>query len=139
MNELERLIQEYVTHKAHQAALDKMIVPLRKQISEAVAQDGHTDDKGHKILQVGKWRLVWQKRQGDPYLDKEAAEAWAREEGFWDDVKVVVESVDPDELAGWVFSNRNEPGVEDTYRSLFIKPEPTWALLPPKEEEDYEY
>ncbi len=142
---LERLTEQYLKDKAHADTLQKRINQFKELLAKQVDSDGIPDDKGHKYLQAGRFQLQRQLRQGDPYLDREAAEEYARQTGIWDDVKVVREALDEDALAGWLFENKDkvnpETGVkyEDEYRGLFKTPDPSWAFMAPKENPYDEY
>lgn len=137
---LERLAAEYIKRKKMAEDLDKQVKEIRDMLAKAVDEQGIPDEKGHLHLDAGKYALLRQKRQGAKFLDKAEAEAWARKEGFWDQVKVVQEVLDEDALLGYVYERRKAvPGIEDHLESLYIEPAPTWALQPPVLQENYDY
>lgn len=137
--DVERLAEEYVKRKAHAEALTKEVADLRDMLKDHLAEVGTPDEKGSKWYTAGRWQLKLQKSQGEPYLDVELAEDWAKERGIWDEVKVVRETLNQDALAGYVFEHRDDPEVEAGYRGLFIEPKPTWSLIKPQEQENYDY
>ena len=74
------------------------------------------------------------------FLDKAKAEEWSREQGFWDEVKVVQEVLSEDALLGYVFERRKAvPGIEEALESMYVEPAPTWAFQPPVVQENYDY
>jgi len=137
---LERLAEEYVKRKKLAEDLQKEVNQIKEMLSKAVDEEGVPDEKGHLHLAAGKYALLRQKRQGAKYLDKAKAEEWAREAGFWDEVKVVQEVLNEDALLGYVFERRKAvPGIEDQLEGLYVEPAPTWAFQPPVLQENYDY
>jgi hypothetical protein len=137
---VEKLAEEYLRQKALNESLQKQLDTMKGLLTKAIDEDGDQDEKGHRWLVAGRFLLQRQKRQGKKYLNREAAEQWAREEGFWDQVKVVREELDEDALLGYVFERRKAvEGIEDRLESMYVTPEPTWAFQQPVEQENYEY
>jgi hypothetical protein len=137
---LERLAEEYLKRKKLQEAITKQVSEIKDILATAVDEQGILDDKGHKWLTAGKYSLQRQKRQGSKYLDRAKAEAWAKEDGFWDAVKVTREELSEDALLGYVFDERRtSDGIEATLESMYVEPAPTWAFQSPILQEDYEY
>ena len=142
---LERLAEEFVKEKKHLAALTDRFDGLKEMLKDKVASDGTPDASGHIWLQAGRYQLENQRRQGDPYLDKEAAEAWAKEVGIWDEVSDTIEVLNQDKLAGWVYLNKDDFNVETgvpveaEYRELFITPDPIYGFQTPKESKGEQY
>lgn len=142
---LERLTEQYLKEKAHLEVLSKRVSEFKDMLVAKVDEEGVPDDKGHKWLSAGRYQLQRQWRQGDPYLDTDLAEEYARSLGIWDDVKVTRESLDHDALAGWLYDHKDETnpatGVryEAEYRNLFVIPKGIWAFQPPKEQQYDEY
>lgn len=137
--EIKKLTEDYVQHKHHIKVLEKMIAEDKKALMEFVRENGTPDDVGHIWSQVGPWSLQVQKRQGEPRLDREAAEEWARDTGFWDSVSRTVEVLDEDLLMSYAFDHRDEPGFEDKLKSLFVAPKPTYAFQTPIEDKYNDY
>jgi hypothetical protein len=137
---VERLAEEYVKRKELADALAKEVSTLKEMLSKAIDEQGIPDEKGHLWLDAGKYSLQRQKRQGDKYLDRAQAEAWAKEEGFWNEVKLVREDLDEDALLGYVFERRKAvPGIEERLEELYVEPPVTWALQKPVLQENYDY
>lgn len=137
---VERLAEEYIKRKQLLDSLTKEVNGIKDLLVKAVDENGTPDEKGHIWLSAGKYTLQRQKRQGKKFLDRDAAEQWAKKEGFWDTVKVVREELDEDALLGYVYVRRSDvDGIEDTLQSLYITPEPTWAFQTPVEQEQYDY
>ena len=137
---LERLAEEYVKEKKMLDSLTKRVGEIKGLLSKAVDEEGIPDNSGHLWLDAGRFSLQRQKRQGDKYLDRAKAEEWAKQVGFWDEVKVVREELDEDALLGYVFERRkSQPSLEEELEMLYVEPDPTWAFLAPKLQENYDY
>lgn len=137
--ELERAVQEYVKHDSHLKFLNKIVAELKENIKKAVIEDGTPDNKGHKWLQSGRYLLQVQKRQGDPFLDKAAAEEWAKEKGIWPAVSKTVEVLDEDALMAYMFERQDDKDLEKEFQNLYVTPEPTFAMQKPVEDDYNDY
>lgn len=135
--DFESLASEYVRSKRVADDMAKRSKEIRDVLARAMNTRGEEDDKGNLWMGAGRYLLRYQKRQSAPSIDKEAAEAWAKENGLWEDLKkvTVVEEVDEDALVAYVFQN---PEHEDDLRTLYKVPEPTWAFLMPEEVDQYD-
>lgn len=136
---VERLTEEYLKHLRHSEVLQKTLAEYKRQLSEAVQDQGDEDDKGHRWLSVGKYLLQIQRRQGKKTLNVQKAEDWAKERGIWEKVSKTVEVLDEDALVGYIYDHRDDDGVEDEFQSLFDTPPASYAFMKPIEEQGYEY
>lgn len=137
--ELDKLVDEYVKHDRHRKALDKMTGDLKKIIKKKLQEAGTPDEKGHKWLQAGPWQLQLQKRQGDPFLDKDKVEEWAKEQGFWGEVSRTVETLDEDALMAYMYERRKDKELEAEFQQMYVTPEPTYAFTQPVEDKYNDY
>lgn len=125
-----RLAEEYIKRKALLDQNQKDLDTIKDLLVKAIDAEGYTDDKGHKFLDVGEWRLQRQKRQGDKRLNRQKAEEWAKEKGFWDEVTTPVLSEDA--LLGYVYERRHtDPALSETLKDLYEEAPITWAFMPP--------
>jgi hypothetical protein len=120
---LERLAEEYKRSKETLAVIEKRTNDMKKELSIAVESFGDPDDKGHLWLTVGDLVLKREKRVSRSF-DTQSAEAWARETGRWDDVKMVLEVLDEDKILGLAW---NDKELEETIMSFYIEKE-SWAF-----------
>lgn len=136
---VERLAKEYLSRKKFLDDTARTVEELKALLNKAVESEGTPDEKGHVWLAAGDFLLQRQKRQGKSYLDRAAAEEWAKAKGIWDEVKVVKEELNEDALLGYAFEHRKDPGLEDEFEALYVEPAPTWAFIAPIEQKQYEY
>lgn len=134
-----RIAKEYLKRLHMQQVTAKSVQELRGLLEKAIEAEGEPDEKGHVWLAAGDVLLQKQKRQGDPFLDREAAEQWAKELDIWDEVKRTVEELDEDALVAYVYQNRDDEGLEEQFQQLFVTPDPTYAFIKPQEVKDIEY
>lgn len=120
---LERLAEEYKKSKETLAIIEKRTNDMKKELSNAVENFGSQDDKGHLWLTVGDLQLKREKRVSRSF-DAQSAEQWARDNGYWDDIKEVVEVLSEDKILGLAWSNKE---LEDTIMSFYIEKE-SWAF-----------
>lgn len=139
MTELSKLVDEYMAHEKHRKMLEKMSGELKRIIKKKLTEEGTPDDKGHKWLQAGKWQLQLQKRQGEPKLDQQAAEDWAKERGFWKSVSRTVEVLDEDALMAYMYERRDDEELEEEFQDLYVTPDPTYAFQQPQEDKYNDY
>lgn len=131
---LEQIVDEYKKRKDALRIVQKGVDELKELIAKQIDKQGHTDDKGHKRLQAGKWALKRQWNQGEPVFDRDEAEEWARELGIFEDVSYQPPpEIDEDKLARWVFEHRNEPGLEERYHKLWKEKKGHWSFIEPQE------
>jgi len=121
--DLERLVREYLNTKDMASKLNARLDEMKQAISKMVEESGYEDEKGNLWLPSGNHQCKREKRVSIQ-LDEKAAEEWAREEGIWDDIKVVQERLDVDKLAAisWEVKEYAEK-VES-----FTKEKITWAF-----------
>jgi hypothetical protein len=119
----ELLVKEYADSKHLAAQLDKRISDIKKELSEYTDTVGSTDEKGSKWITIGEFQLKRERRVSN-YFDTAAAEAWVKEQGLWDTLKVTKEELDVDKLVGMAWT---DPTVADVVAS-FYKEKETWAF-----------
>lgn len=136
---VERFVEEYIRHQEHLDMLQKNLAVMKAKLVVMVEDQGEADEKGNQWLQVGRYMLQRQRREGQRSLNNERATAWAKDRGIWDEVKVVVETLDEDSLLGYVFDNRHEEGLEEEFQTLYDSPKVTFAFMRPVEEQSYDY
>lgn len=120
---LERLAEEYKKSKEALAVVEKRTNDMKKELSVAVEQFGIADDKGHLWLQVGDLNLKREKRVSRSF-DSHSAEQWARDNGYWDDVKEVIEVLSEDKILGLAWTKKE---LEEIIMNFYIEKE-SWAF-----------
>lgn len=120
---LERLAEEYKKSKDTLALIEKRTNDMKKELSVAVEKFGTPDDKGHLWLSVGELNLKREKRISRSF-DSASAEQWARDNGYWDDVKEVIEVLSEDKILGLAWSDKS---LEETIMDFYIEKE-SWAF-----------
>lgn len=126
------LTREYLNTKS---LLDKTTLrlnELKKSLSEMVDEAGHEDDKGNLWMPVGDHQCKKEKRLSVS-LDEPRAEAWAREIGIWDSVKVVTEKLDLDKLMAVCWENEEHRQIVDK----MFQEKVTWAFKVIEKKRDY--
>jgi hypothetical protein len=119
----EMLTREYLNTKHMLDKTTERLNELKKALSDLVDKQGQQDEKGNIWMTAGEHQCKREKRLSIS-LDEAAAESWAREVGLWDDVKVVVEKIDPDKLMATCW---NIEEYSEMLESLF-KEKVTWAF-----------
>jgi hypothetical protein len=119
----EMLTREYLNTKYMLDKTTARFNELKKALSDLVDEQGQADDKGSLWMAAGEHQCKREKRLSIS-LDEDAAEGWAKEIGIWDDVKVVVEKIDPDKLMAACWGNEE---YSEKMESLF-KEKVTWAF-----------
>jgi hypothetical protein len=120
---VERLVKEYKDSKKVLEDIEKRTNGLKKELNDYVQEYGMEDDKGHLWLSVGDTKLKRERRVSRS-LDLSGARAWAEENGHWDDVKEIVETLSEDKLLNLAWVNKD---LEETIQSFYIEKE-TWAF-----------
>jgi hypothetical protein len=120
---LERLAEEYKKSKDTLALIEKRTNDMKKELSTAVEQFGTPDDKGHIWLSIGELNLKREKRVSRSF-DSASAEQWAKDNGYWDDVKEVVEILSEDKILGLAWSDKS---LEETIMMFYVEKE-SWAF-----------
>ncbi len=137
---VEKLTEEYLNRRKMLEALTKTVGDLKDMLTEVIDKEGIPDEKGHKWFTAGNFLLKRQKSGGDKRLDPERAEQWAKDNGIWDEVKVIKEELDIDALLGWVFENRKKDGLEAHFKdACYVETPVQWSFIKPVEQTNYEY
>jgi hypothetical protein len=123
LQHLERLTEEFKRSKEAIESLEKRHNEMKKQLSEAVDSMGIEDDKGHRWLKVGSFELKRERRVSRSF-DLAAAERWARDNGYWDDVKEVIEVTSEENMLRLAWENKE---LSDDIVSFYSEKE-TWAF-----------
>jgi hypothetical protein len=123
LQHLERLTEEFKRSKEAIESLEKRHNEMKKQLSEAVDSMGIEDDKGHRWLKVGNFELKRERRVSRSF-DLAAAERWARDNGYWDDVKEVIEVTSEENMLRLAWENKE---LSDDIVSFYSEKE-TWAF-----------
>lgn len=119
----EKLADDFRKSKEAIDALTKRQDAMKKELVQAVKENGYEDDKGNLWLQLGDKELKYERRVSRA-LNADAAEQWAREQGIWDDIKEVVERLSEEKLLGYSWLHKE---VEDTIQGFYSEKE-SWAF-----------
>lgn len=119
----EKLAEDFRKSKEAIDALTKRQDAMKKELIDALKQNGYEDDKGHLWWSVGDKELKYERRVSRS-LNVDAAEQWAREQGIWDDIKEVVERLSEEKLLGYSWLHKE---AEDTIQSFYTEKE-SWAF-----------
>ena len=119
----EKLADDFRKSKEAIDALTKRQDAMKKELVQAVKENGYEDDKGNLWLQLGDKELKYERRVSRA-LNADAAEQWAREQGIWDDIKEVVERLSEEKLLGYSWLHKE---VEDTIQGFYAEKE-SWAF-----------
>lgn len=118
-----KMVEEFVSQKKLLSQLEARVDKLKKELSTVVEQHGTPDDSGHIWLNVGGHELKRERRVSKTF-NVGTAEAWAKENGLWDDVKEVVERLSEDKLLAVAW---NDKSLLPTVQSFYVEKE-TWAF-----------
>lgn len=119
----EKLADDFRKSKEAIDALTKRQDAMKKELIQAVKDNGYEDEKGNVWLQLGDKELKYERRVSRA-LNADAAEQWAREQGIWDDIKEVVERLSEEKLLGYSWLHKE---VEDTIQGFYSEKE-SWAF-----------
>lgn len=124
-NYYTKLADDFKKQKAFGAEIEKRLEAMKKELTAAVEKYGQPDSSGHIWLKVGDIELKRERRVSRSF-DANAAEAWAKENGLWEELKqvVVIESISEDALLGYAWKNKD---VSDTVQGFYVEKE-TWAF-----------
>lgn len=136
---LERVTQEYLNQLKHLDSLKHQIDEYKKTLNDAVTEHGEEDEKGHRWMSAGRYLLQRQRRQGKKTLNLDRAEGWAKTKGIWEEVSKQVTVLDEDALLAYVFSHKNEEGLEEEFQELHDAPPVSYAFMKPVEGATYDY
>lgn len=120
---LKRLVEEFRNSKEAINTMTKRQDSMKKELIQAIQDNGYMDEKGNFWLEVGDTEIKYERR-ASVSLDIAAAIAWCKENGHWDDVKEVIETLSEDKLLGLAWIN---PDLQDTVQSFYTTKE-TWAF-----------
>ena len=122
-DDLSRLTTEYLNTKSMSDKVNARMTEIKKALSSATDTMGQADEKGNLWLPLGNNQLKREKRVSTSF-DADAAAAWAKEQGLWDSVKIVVETLDVDKLLALAWENREYSSVVESFNKETI----TWAF-----------
>lgn len=120
---LKRLVEEFRNSKEAINTLTKRQDSMKKELIQAIQDNGYMDEKGNFWLEVGDNEIKYERR-ASVSLDMSAAIEWCKENGYWDDVKEIIETLSEDKLLGLAWVN---PDLQDAVQSLYTTKE-TWAF-----------
>jgi hypothetical protein len=114
-----RLAKEFQAAKDASDVFKKRAEKMRAELVQAVTDLGYEDDKHHRWMESDDLQIKYERRVSKR-LDLEAVEAWAKENGVWDDIKEVVEVVNEDRLMALAWDN---PEIQKVVQSLYVETE----------------
>lgn len=120
---IERLAEEFKKSKEAVEAMTKRQDSLKKELTEFVVSHGRADEKGSLYLKVGDFDMKRERRVSRS-LDLSAVQEWAQANGYWDDIKEVIEVVNEDRLMNLAWTNEQ---VAETLESFYTIKE-VWAF-----------
>lgn len=120
---LQRLTEEFKKSKEALESLEKRHNDMKKELTEAVISHGSVDNNGHIWLEIGDFKLKRERRVSRSF-DTNRATEWAKENGYWDDVKEVIEVLSEDKVLGLAWTNDD---LKDTVQSFYTEKE-VWAF-----------
>lgn len=120
---VQRLAEEFKKSKEALAMVEKRTNDIKKELSDIVDQHGVEDEKGNRWVRIGDLNLKREMRLSVS-LDRSAVEEWAKENGYWDDIKETVEVLSEDKLLGLAWSDEQ---VATTVEGFYIRKE-VWAF-----------
>jgi len=118
-----RMVEEFKSTKELVRSATARADKFKKELSALVDEAGHTDHDGHKWFHIGDYKLKRERRLSKSF-DRSAAEEWSKENGHWDDVKVVTESLDEDALLAIAWDN---PKDREVIMGFYVEKE-IWAF-----------
>lgn len=124
-SDLDRLVQEYLNTKSMADKVNTRLDELKATLTKYVDNHGQPDEKGSLWLPVGSCQIK-KERRSSKFFDEDAATAWAKEQGIFNDVKriVIKEWVDMDLLLEYAWEHREVAPVIES----FNKEKVTWAF-----------
>lgn len=123
--ERSRLVREYVEAKKFADSAAKRADELKRVLRQVVMDDGKPDDRGSVWCPAGDWQLKHERRVSERF-DTEAAEQWARDNGYWESLRevTVTERLNEDALMALGWEN---PEISPIIASFYKETE-TWAF-----------
>lgn len=120
---VSKLVNEFQNHKAMLETTQKRIDGFKKELTEILEAHGKPDEKGNLWINLPACEIKRERRVSKTF-NSSAAEAWAKENGLWDTLKVVVEVISEDLLVGLAWVNDD---IQEKVKSFYVEKE-TWAL-----------
>lgn len=118
-----RVVEDYKNHKSMLEQTQKRADALKAELTEMLVAYGNPDEKGNIWIDLGDVELKRERRISKSF-NSSAAEAWAKENGYWDTVKEVVEVLSEDKLLGLAW---NSEDIQEKVKTFYVEKE-TWAL-----------
>lgn len=120
---LQKLIDEYEKSKEFAKRATERADELKESLRTYVKKHGTLDDRGHVWLPGTSHQLKNEKRVSKS-LDVAKAEAWAKENGHWESVRKIIETIDEDALMALIWKN---PELEPAISALYSE-KTSWAF-----------
>ena len=120
---VSKLVSEFQNHKAMLETTQKRLDGYKKELIEVLDAHGKPDDKGNLWINLPSCEIKRERRISKTF-NASAAEAWAKENGFWDTVKEVIETISEDRLLGLAW---DDDDLQEKVKSFYVEKE-TWAL-----------
>ena len=120
---VSKLVSEFQNHKAMLETTQKRLDGYKKELTEVLDAHGKPDDKGNLWINLPSCEIKRERRISKTF-NASAAEAWAKENGFWDTVKEVIETISEDRLLGLAW---DDDDLQEKVKSFYVEKE-TWAL-----------
>jgi len=120
---VSKLVSEFQNHKSMLEATQKRLDGFKKELTEILDAHGKPDDKGNLWINLPSCEIKRERRISKTF-NASAAEAWAKENGFWDSVKEVIETINEGLLLGLAWDNDE---IQEKVKSFYVEKE-TWAL-----------
>ncbi len=120
---VSKLVNEFQNHKSMLEATQKRLDGFKKELTEILDTHGKPDDKGNLWINLPSCEIKRERRISKTF-NASAAEAWAKENGFWDSVKEVIETINEGLLLGLAWDNDE---IQEKVKSFYVEKE-TWAL-----------
>jgi len=110
-----RLAKEYSDTKYLLDKVTKQVNELKSVLVKELDTDGTPDDRGHVWCPAGDFTLKKERRVSEVF-DSAAATKWAKDNGYWDEVKEVIEVVSEERVLalGW-----NHPELTDKLTEFY--------------------
>jgi hypothetical protein len=118
-----KLVTEFQNHKAMLETTQKRVDAYKKELNEMLIAHGKPDEKGNLWINTSGFEIKRERRVSKTF-NADAAEAWAKENGYWETIKEVVEVISEDKLLGLAWNNED---VQEKVKTLYVEKE-TWAL-----------
>ena len=119
----QKLVDEFQNHKTMLEVTQKRLDGYKKELTDLLSAHGKPDDKGNLWINLPSCEIKRERRVSKTF-NTAAAESWAKEKGFWDTVKEVIEVLSEDRLLGLAW---NDEDLQEKIKSFYVEKE-TWAL-----------